>query len=369
MIQLFDVKRLIIISSFSEILFGGYIYKKLKSINIRTAIVTSDFEIYKHLEKNQINCVLLNLKIPSVSNNLNFVNLTKTFLIIPRLLLYKIKLFFFFKKFQKIKAIYYFGGHCSKELPFIIHCLRNFKLVCFDYYNWTEQYEPLFRKLKKINFFFFNPSVIFFFRIYNFFSGSKYKILPMKDNTFYTIKKKNYDNEKFFNLTNRLNLKIIQNYKQSIKSNIYKKKSVVILYQEADFFYEKFRYNNIINDFKYFLRETEKKNYEIFFKLHPHWNISIDGNPILQKYEDIKFKVLDTKTPIEYINFIPDFFIGNVSTAFKLLMPNKKNLIYTYENYYPYAYTSLRHRIDINFLKNNEKNVFSKSIRVLSAYL
>tara|TARA_Y200000002_G_C22685241_1_gene665716 strand:+ start:1076 stop:2185 length:1110 start_codon:yes stop_codon:yes gene_type:complete len=360
--KLFDAKRLIIISSFSEILFGGYIYKKLKSLNINTTIITGDYEIYQYLKKKEINCVLLNFIIPSVSNKLDLINLLKTLLIIPRLLKYKIKLFFFFKQFKKIQAAYYFGGHISKELPFIAYSLRNIKLICFDYYNWTKQYEPLFRKLKKIKIFFFKPSVIFFFWIYNFLSGSKYKILPMKDNTFYTIKQKKYDKEKFFNLSPRLNFKIIENYKHSIKSNKIKKRSVVILYQETDFFHKNFKFKNTINDLRYLLRELEKKGYEIYFKLHPHWNASIDGNPILQKYENIKFRILDAKIPIEQINFIPDFFIGNVSTAFKLLMPSKNNLIYNYENYYPYAYTSLRHQIDIKFLKSNDKNIFSNSI-------
>ena len=74
------------------------------------------------------------------------------------------------------------------------------------------------------------------------------------------------------------------------------------------------------------------------------------------------FKVLDTNTPIEEIDFIPDFFIGYVSTAFKLLTPSKNNLIYNYENYNPYVYTSLRHKMDIKFLKSNDKNIFSNSL-------
>ncbi len=360
--KLFDAKRLIIISSFSEILFGGYIYKKLTSLNISTTIITGDYEIYQYLKKKEINCVLLNFKIPLVSNKLDLISILKTLLIIPRLLFYKIKLFFFFKQFKKIQAAYYFGGHLSKELPFIAYSLRNIKLICFDYYNWTKQYEPLIRKLKKIKIFFFKPSVIFFFWIYNFLSGSKYKILPMKDDAFYTIKQKKHNKEKFFNLSPRLNFKIIENYKNSIKSKNKKERSVVILYQESDFFHKNFKFNNIINDLKHLLRELEKKGYEIYFKIHPHYKVSIDGNPILQKYENIKFKVLDTNTPIEEIDFIPDFFIGYVSTAFKLLTPSKNNLIYNYENYNPYVYTSLRHKMDIKFLKSNDKNIFSNSL-------
>ena len=94
--KLFDAKRLIIISSFSEILFGGYIYKKLTSLNISTTIITGDYEIYQYLKKKEINCVLLNFKIPLVSNKLDLISILKTLLIIPRLLFYKIKLFFFF---------------------------------------------------------------------------------------------------------------------------------------------------------------------------------------------------------------------------------------------------------------------------------
>ena len=37
-----------------------------------------------------------------------------------------------------LELIYYFGGHCSKDIPFIIYSLRKYKIVCLDYYGWIK---------------------------------------------------------------------------------------------------------------------------------------------------------------------------------------------------------------------------------------
>ncbi len=358
----FDAKRIIIISSFSEIIYAEYLYKKSNFFN-QTCFVTADKEIYKNLKKKNFNCVFLSFEIPSVSNKVNFVALVKALLIVLRLIIYKIKLFLFFKKFRKLKVIYYFGGHCSKDIPFFIQSLRNFRIICFDYYGWMKDYKPFLNKLKKINYLFYKPSIFIFFNIYNFLSGSKYRMILTKDGRYLTIKIKKFKNEMILNLDDNLNNKIIKNYNETLEKNHNIKKSVVILYQESIFFFKSFKANKIINDFNFLLEELRQKNYSIYFKVHPHWNKSFDNNPILERYQNFKFNVIDSNQPVEEINFIPDFFIGNISNAFKFLSPKKNNLIFTYEDYCPHSYYSLNYKLGMKYLRSNKKNIFFSSIK------
>ena len=194
-------------------------------------------------------------------------------------------------------------------------------------------------------------------------------MILMKDGIFLTIKVKKFKNEIILRLSLDLKNKIIQNYSKFRKIRNDINKSVVILYQEEDFFNKKFKVKEIIDDFNFLLEKLSHRNYSIYFKLHPHWNRSFDKYPILQKYQDFKFTVLHSSEPIEYINFTPDFFIGNMSSAFKFLNPKKNNLIFTYEEYCPILNYSLNYKLGMKYLKSNEKNVFSESIRVLSTYL
>lgn len=358
----FDTKRIIIISSYSEMIYAEYLYEK-SNFPHQTMFVTADKGIYNNLIKKKLNCVFLFFKIPSVSNNTNFIALIKTLLIIVRLLIYKIKLFLFFKKFPKLEVIYYFGGHCSKDIPFFIESLRNYKIICFDYYGWMKDFKPFLNKLKKINYLFYKPSVFIFFYIYNFLSGSKYRMILTKDGTYLTIKIKKFKNEIILNLDNNLNNKIIKNYNKSLKRNNNLKKSVVILYQESDFLIKNFKVEKFIKDFNFLLEELKKKNYSVYFKVHPHWNKSFDNKPVLERYQNFKFNVLDSNEPVEEINFMPDFFIGYISSAFKFLSPKKNNLIFTYEDYCPYLYYSFNYKLGIKYLKNNKKNIFFSSIK------
>ena len=357
-----DIKRLILVSSYGEILYAEYIYKKLLSNNIASIVITEDTEIYKNLLLKKINCELLNLNIPTISNKKNLVNLIKTSFIIPRLLYYKFKLSLYFRKFNKLDVIYYFGGHNSRSIPFIICSLKKFKIICFDYLERVKEFQYYFKKLNKINFLFHKPSIYIFFKIYNFLSGSKYKMILTKSNLFLTIKQKKFENEKILNLSDNFYEKINEVYAKSKKKN-YIEKSVVILYHEHDLFFKNFKIKKFVNDLIFLLEQLEQKNYSIFFKVHPHWNKSVDGKNILKKYEKFKFQVLDNNSPVEDISFTPDFFIGGISNAFKFLRPRNKNLIFTFEKYYPYGNLSPIYNLSTKYLESNEKNIFYSSIK------
>ena len=73
--------------------------------------------------------------------------------------------------------------------------------------------------------------------------------------------------------------------------------------------------------------------YSIYFKFHPNTSTldeSVFKKAISKfaKNNNIKnLYYINKKQPLELINFIPTYFVGYVSSAFKFLIPSKNNII------------------------------------------
>ena len=136
------------------------------------------------------------------------------------------------------------------------------------------------------------------------------------------------------------------------------------MYHENIFNFKDFKKDEAVKDIKFFIEFAKKKNYFIFFKLHP----TADKN-ILNKYKISESQIIDKDLPIEDLEFVPDFFFGYSSSSFKFLNPKKKNLILNNENYISHFFNSIDTRLELKYLISNEKNVFSSSVISLSNYL
>ena len=135
-------------------------------------------------------------QVPSFVSNKKLLFFLKNILIVLRFVIFKIKIKSFLKKYKKLKAAYFFGGHCDKQIPFIIYELKNLRLINLDYFNWIEGFSKLFRKLEKVNFLTKNFNSFLYFKIHNFLSGNQYKYYLMKHRRLLTIKQKKFKKEK-----------------------------------------------------------------------------------------------------------------------------------------------------------------------------
>ena len=359
-----SIKRLILVSSFSEILYAKYIYNKCLKLKLNPIIFSKDKIIHKHLLKIGLNSFYFPYRAPSFGSNKNLLIFFKNILIVLRFLIFKFKIRSLFKKYKELKAAYYFGGHCDREIPFIIHELKNLKLINLDYFNWMEGYSKLFKRLEKVNFLSRNFNLFIYFKIHNFLSGNQYRFYLMKHKRLLTIKQKKYKKEKIIFLKKKLLDNISKFYLENRKNLSYTVNSIVVLYHENLFEFGEFKIDEAINEIKYFLKFAKEKGYTIFFKIHPTSEMNI-----LDKYKDFSFQVLDRDLPIEDLHFYPDFFFGFVSSSFKFLNPKKKNLILENEKYFSSYFNSLDSRLESKYLISNKKNIFSNSIRELTNQL
>jgi hypothetical protein len=315
----------ILISSWQDIHYGIYLIhiKKFKKISL--IFFEKDLYNFFHKKLNlgkQIK--LFFIRIPYINLQFRPKNILSMLKYPYQIYLLKKKLnLFFFNE----STIYTFGNNIAFKNGIFLKYSNFNKIYSYDI---TKIKEELLKKRNIKNTFFLNKlsikrlKFIYHFLFYNAFSGYKYQFWhDGNDYKYFKIKK--FKNEEY------LDAKIFDNNNFSfIINNFIKKK---IRKNAIVFLLDPSLMKNLNLYFYIIKKKINFKTYKIYFKFHPNTSTldeSVFKKAISKfaKNNNIKnLYYINKKQPLELINFIPTYFVGYVSSAFKFLIPSKNNII------------------------------------------
>jgi len=321
-------KNSILISSWQDLIYSIYLIKvkRFKKLNL----IFFDSEIYKFCKTKlrfKIDIEFILIKIPYFNIQLRPKNIIK-------ILIYPFQLYLFRKQLRRKflfsdKIIYTFGSNMAFENAIFFKYTNFNKIFSYDIMQLKNHLSK--KKNSKHSLFLNQFSIkrlkfIYHFLFWNFISGNNYRFWYDGDLYKY-FKIKNFKNEKY------LSSKIFKNkdfssviFNSFSKKN--KKKCLVFLVDN-----QISSIKNLETFFKIILNISNYKKFEIYFKFHPYTPSLLEKKlkknifTFCKKNLIKKIFLIKKNIPLELINFIPSYFIGYGSGAFRFLMPSKKNII------------------------------------------